>query len=674
MIFATATLNQTPLDWSGNFERISRAIDIAKRQGAGLLCLPELSLTGIGCQNHFKRPAVLQQARSSLLQLLDQTENITVAIGLPWNHNGKIYNAAALLTQGQIVGIQCKTRLSINPFPELYWFSRWTPDRQDTVEINGQLVPIGDFPFLPIKRSPFSSTKDLTVRLEIGNIPEQGKSEKESKQNGQVLCNSEVDVILHLGGSPFTFGQHEERQTFFKEQTAQTNSVYLFANQLGNEVSPIIYDGGATIAELGQILAETPRFSFQDVQVVCKEQQLVEQEGRCGQDARVPVGIQSISNHLPFNREEELLRSVSLALFDYLRKTRANGFVLSLSGGADSAALAVFVHFLVRLGVAELGLKPFWNKITNNAVLKNSFLAESAQSGVVRESLANQDVNVPKTEMPKTELDITESDMVARLLTCLYQKSENSSETTFHAAQSLAKGLGATFHSVDIAGIIAAYTDLIGPLLDRSIGWGTDDLALQNIQARVRGPSVWFLANLKNALLLCTSNRSEATVGYATLDGDTCGGLSPIGGIDKHYLRSWLRWIESIGPEIDGQRFPIPSLHQVNQQVPTAELRPQEETQTDEADLMPYEVLEQIEQYAVYARHTPNETLTHLGLLYPNEDRATLQIWVDRFFSLWSRNQWKQQRYALSFHLDRRCGNPGENRLYPNVIGPNGLE
>ena len=79
------------------------------------------------------------------------------------------------------------------------------------------------------------------------------------------------------------------------------------------------------------------------------------------------------------------------------------------------------------------------------------------------------------------------------------------------------------------------------------------------------------LANLRGRLLLATSNRSEAAVGYATMDGDTCGGLSPIAGIDKAFLRNWLRWMETTGP--DGWQS-LPALQKVNQQAPTAELRP----------------------------------------------------------------------------------------------------
>src|SRR4051812_6194218 len=130
-------------------------------------------------------------------------------------------------------------------------------------------------------------------------------------------------------------------------------------------------------------------------------------------------------------------------------------------------------------------------------------------------------------------------------------------------------------------------------------------MPLQNVQARTRAPSVWMLANLKNALLLSTSNRSEAAVGYATMDGDTAGGLAPIAGIDKVFVRKWLSWLEQHGPAGLG---PIPELNAVNAQAPTAELRPPAATQTDEADLMPYEVLDAIERSIVRDKRTPRET------------------------------------------------------------------
>ncbi len=137
--------------------------------------------------------------------------------------------------------------------------------------------------------------------------------------------------------------------------------------------------------------------------------------------------------------------------------------------------------------------------------------------------------------------------MVGKLLTTIYQGTANSSDDTFNSAKALAEALGATFMNINIDGLVETYTRLIEGQIGRKLTWDNDDIALQNIQARVRAPGVWMLANLTNALLLCTSNRSEAAVGYATMDGDTAGSISPIAGIDKHFLRRWLRWLEKVG-------------------------------------------------------------------------------------------------------------------------------
>src|SRR5262249_4879374 len=153
-------------------------------------------------------------------------------------------------------------------------------------------------------------------------------------------------------------------------------------------------------------------------------------------------------------------------------------------------------------------------------------------------------------------------------------------------------------------------------------------------------------ANVRNALLLATSNRSEAAVGYATMDGDTCGGLSPIAGIDKAYLRRWLVWLEHEGPEGLG---PISAVALGNGQQPTAELRPQAMTQTDEADLMPYELLDAVERLAIRDKLAPAEILEVLRSQFSQYEEKQLIAWIERFFRLWCRNQWKRERYAPSF-------------------------
>ncbi len=256
--------------------------------------------------------------------------------------------------------------------------------------------------------------------------------------------------------------------------------------------------------------------------------------------------------------------------------------------------------------------------------------------------------------------------LVRRWLTTVYQATRNSSDETRLAARTIAESINARHYELDVDDVCANYTSKIEEVLGRELTWDSDDITLQNIQARVRGPAAWMLANVNNALLLATSNRSEAAVGYATMDGDTCGGISPVAGIDKAFLRQWLRWVESDGPEGVGA---IPELRLVNEQQPTAELRPLEAGQTDEDDLMPYELLDAIEHQAIGEKRSPQEVLTAVSVEFDQYSREQLATWVRRFFQLWSQNQWKRERYAPSFHVDDKNLDPKTWCRFPILSG-----
>jgi NAD+ synthase (glutamine-hydrolysing) len=232
-------------------------------------------------------------------------------------------------------------------------------------------------------------------------------------------------------------------------------------------------------------------------------------------------------------------------------------------------------------------------------------------------------------------------DAVQQLLTCAYQGTRNSSDNTLAAARHLAGSLGAKFYHWLIDDEVASYTQKIETAIQRPLTWATDDVTLQNIQARARSPIIWMLANIHRAVLLTTSNRSEGDVGYATMDGDTSGSFAPIAGLSKVFILQWLRWAESsLGHE---------GLALVNNLQPTAELRPLDNKQTDEDDLMPYRVLVEIEKHAIEHRRSPIEVYR---LMKPTNDSATLKGHITKFFRLWSANQWKRERLAPAFHLD----------------------
>jgi NAD+ synthase (glutamine-hydrolysing) len=639
-----AVLNQTPLAWASNAAHILSSVEAARRERVSLLCLPELCITGYGCEDAFLSPAVQRTAWEMLEEIAPATSSIIVSLGLSVAYNSALYNAAALVADGKILGLTAKRFLAGEGIHyEPRWFKPWPLGRRADVEVGGKSYPLGDIHFdVGGIKIGFEICEDAWV----ANRP------------GGELALRGVDVILNPSASHFAFGKSEVRHRFVLEGSRAFGVSYVYANLLGNEAGRIVYDGGAHIASLGKLVAVGPRFSFADFKLTTAiidvdatrlsrirsgsyMPDLLPETDLCVQadftfplqEPEAAIEPQAAWEAGPYVKEEEFTRAISLGLFDYMRKSRARGFVVSISGGADSAAVSSLVATLVQLG---------WNELGRDGLL--------AKLSHIQQAAAAQ----------------TPPDLVHAILACVYQSTRNSSETTRNAAAGVAESIGAEFLEFDVDQLVVDYVAMVSRAIGRPLSWETDDLALQNIQARVRAPGVWMLANLKNALLVSTSNRSEAAVGYATMDGDTSGGISPIAGIDKAFLRRWLRWYEERGPEGIG---PLGALAAVNRQAPTAELRPLEAAQTDEADLMPYELLDAIERAAIRDKLSPLEVFKRMRADFPQYGREQLLTWVERFFCLWCRNQWKRERYAPSFHVDDENLDPKTWCRFPILSG-----
>jgi NAD+ synthase (glutamine-hydrolysing) len=643
IIVAAAVLNQTPLDWTGNLGNLLAAIEEARNLGAKVLCLPELAISGYGCEDAFHAPFVTDTSRQMLLELAPHTHGMAVAVGLPVRHHRSVYNCVAMLVDGKLRGMVAKRFLAGDGIHyEPRWFRPWPAGVCGRLNWDQDSCPIGDLVFdLGGIRIGFEICEDAWV----------------ADRPGSDLALREVDLILNPSASHFAFAKIAVRERFVLEGSRAFGVGYLYANLMGNESGRAIFDGGALIAASGKVLARGPRFSYADVKVTASmldiELLRTERVRTCSHRPNLQelnrgvVEVPFTEWHPPgkgftpmpssepawmLSKEEEFTFAVSLALFDYLRKSHAAGFVVSLSGGADSAAVALLCACALRLAQNELGAEGLEKKLPQRVF---------------------GDLNPHPLVM-------------SHWLTCVYQSTQNSSVTTLDAARSLAEAIGAEFMVLNVDPLVSAYTEMVELAIGRNLSWASDDLALQNIQARTRAPGVWMIANLKQALLLATSNRSEAAVGYATMDGDTCGGLSPIAGIDKAFLRHWLQWMELNGPDGIG---PTPSLVFINRQRPTAELRPSEKKQTDEDDLMPYEVLDAVERHAIRDKRSPLEALDLLRKQFPEYEVSTLKGWVLKFFRLWSQNQWKRERYAPSFHLDDENLDPKTWCRFPILSG-----
>ncbi|MCK6518951.1 NAD(+) synthase, partial [Myxococcota bacterium] len=248
-----------------------------------------------------------------------------------------------------------------------------------------------------------------------------------------------------------------------------------------------------------------------------------------------------------------------------------------------------------------------------------------------------------------------------------YMGTANSGPVTRHAARALAEALGATHREVEIQGAVNEHVRLAEGLCGQPLSWDdpADDIPLQNVQARLRGSLIWMLANVHNALLLSTSNQSEAAVGYATMDGDTSGGLSPLSGIPKSLITLWLNWAEAM--------HGIHALQFVNVQAPTAELRPPDRAQTDEGDLMPFRVLDQLMFEFVQQGRDPKAMFQRLWPQLKGEyggDPWGLAKHIRKFVVMLCRAQWKRERFAISFRVAAFDLDPKTGFRFPPVQAP----
>ncbi|MDJ0840273.1 MAG: NAD(+) synthase [Acidobacteriota bacterium] len=622
-----AGLNQTPLDWKSNMARIRACLGDARALGIQLLCFPELVVSGYGCEDGFLHPDTADRALNLVSELAREVAHEILLVGLPFRFEGDTYNAVAVLNAGRIRGIFAKTHLAREGIHyEPRWFRPWPSGLQRNVTIDGELVPLGTYIY---------NAAGLNFSLEIC------EDAWVAPEHRPCRLVQEAQWIFNTSASHFSLGKADIRENLVADSSRRFKLNYAYANLVGCESGRAIYDGELLIAENGLITNRSNRLYMDDYLLLPHD--ITYEPGH--NVASVKLDLTAAPDDLPPiqpNRyrkkpepEEELAMAASLALFDYMRKSRSRGFTLSLSGGVDSSSVAVLVYITAKRILDELDYETRTDKL---AYFKG--------------------------------LDLTGNDARAltnQLLTTVYQGTRNSGEVTRRAAAKLAEALGARHLEFDVDELVEGYKQTVSNALGRELTWERDDIALQNIQARTRGPGVWMLANISGSLLLSTSNRSEVAVGYATMDGDTCGGLAPIAGVEKSFLRHWLVIMEKCGLAFIGA---IPELAYVNNQEPTAELRPPERSQKDEDDLMPYEVLDGLEAALIAQRRKPLDAFeTVCGMMAKKYGRERIYHWTRRFCRLFAFSQWKRERYAPAFHLDDRNLDPKTWARYPILSG-----
>ncbi|MEN2992429.1 MAG: NAD(+) synthase [Bacteroidia bacterium] len=602
MRISAVSLRTTPLDFTGNRLRVIAALQKAKELSVELVVFPELCLSGYECGDFFWSSWVADAAWESLEAIRPYTEGLVAILGLPLEIGGRLYNAAAVVAEGDIHGFALKRHL---PYDGVFYEPRWFASASE-----GRL------------REPRSGTyagyalpfvwDGFYVSVEIC---------EDAWQPGRPLERHLTHIGVCLNASPFEMRKVARRRRLVTESSYRYRCFYAYANLAGNEAGELLYEGESLLAWQGHIVGATSRFFYEDYQLAWAE---VDEERlrRTARQNPLPLpenpvelpprqragtpGVASKPRTLPeVSPWEELTEAIAMGLWDYLWKSRARGYVISLSGGLDSAACAVLSHLAFQRARSELPPEVYRQRL--------SYMEGTPQ------------------------------------VYTFYQAAAQSSDTTYRRAFGLAQELGIPFHRWEIDEIVRLYEERVEAWLGRPLSWETDDIARQNLQARVRVPGIWMVANILGAILLTTSNRSELSVGYSTMDGDSSGGLAPIGGVAKADLREWGLWA--------AEKWGLKSLREIALATPTAELRPG--GQADEEDLMPYPLLNALEKQLIQEGLSP-QTLRR----YVQAEGAPIE-WADKFLRLFRISQWKRERAAPAFHVDAYDMDPRSAARFP---------
>ncbi|KAL1684227.1 hypothetical protein EV122DRAFT_257246 [Schizophyllum commune] len=672
LITLATSLNQWALDFEGNLERILTSIRIAKERGATMRVGPELEIPGYGCYDHFLEGDTELHSWEALQKILssDATVGIVCDIGMPVTHKSVTYNCRIVCHDKKILLIRPKMWLANDGnYRELRYFTPWQKHRQTDdhylpriiQDVTGQIkVPFGD---------AVISTLDTCIGVELCE-------ELFTPASPHILMGLDgVEIFTNSSGSHHELRKLYRRVELIKEATLKTGGIYLYANQQGCDGDRLYYDGCPLIAVNGEIVAQGTQFSLDDVQVVSAtidvEDVRAHRHGKMswGMQAsgaeryqRIEVNfalsgddlsiLQSTKIPIKYHKpEEEIALGPACWLWDYLRRSRAQGFFLPLSGGIDSCATAVIVYSMCRLVVEK---------------------AKEGDPQVIADARRISGEPATSTYIPTSPHEFS-----SRIFHTCYMGTENSSLETRERAKKLGEALGSYHLDLNMDTLVTAVRALFGLVTGRRPqfrahgGSEAENLALQNIQARLRMVLAYLFAQLLpwvrgrqgGLLVLGSANVDEAYVLFVLqLPSD----INPIGGVSKTDLKKFIAFAQ--------EKFELPILESFLTAVPTAELEPITETyvQSDEADMgMTYEELSvfgrlrKVEKCGPYAMFT--KLLHEWGdRLSPGQIAAKVKL----FFFEYARNRHKMTTITPAYHAESYS--PDDNRfdlrpfLYPS--------
>jgi NAD+ synthase (glutamine-hydrolysing) len=504
--FGLVQMNSTVGDLQGNKAKILHYLQWARENGCNLVAFPELAITGYPPEDLLLRSQFVERSLQVMHEVAEQVQDEVVVLGYVDSEAGHLYNAAAVLYQGQMLATYRKINLpNYSVFDEERYFKAGTTPL---------LLAMGDI------RIGISICEDIWIE---NNVVE-----------AEALAG-QADVLLNISASPYFMGKGAARRELMQNRARKTRSSVVYLNLVGGQ-DELVFDGqslvvapdGRVLHSMGMLVEEAAVIDL-DVDAIREESQdkkyLADQYSSSFgtlTEVQIPQKISNPLLHagnqqcLDVSRPEEVYQALILGLRDYVTKNRFRQVCLGLSGGIDSALVAA-------LAVDALGHE-----------------------------------NVIAVSMP----------------------SQYSSPGSVDDAVKLAENLDMRLIRYPIKSVYEEYIKT----LQATFAGLASDVTEENLQARIRGNLLMALSNKFGWLVLVTGNKSEVSVGYCTIYGDTAGGFAPLKDVFKTLVYDLCRYRnEKAGFDL------IPQA--IIDKPPSAELRPD---QKDQDSLPPYDVLDAI--------------------------------------------------------------------------------
>lgn len=575
-----------------NLESISRELKGALQEKAKIIVFPELCLTGYTCEDLFWQEKLLDEAREALFQLIAVTkgEDALVFVGLPWEKEGKLYNAAAVFSDGRLLGLVPKRNIpNYNEFYEARYF---TPGNEQVeyLTCEGMKVPFGTQQLFCCDSMRLTVAAEICEDLWAPNPP----------STAHALAGA--DVIVNLSASDEVTGKDVYREALVSGQSARLLCGYIYASAgEGESTQDLVFGGHDLVAENGHILAQSLRFSCGAIYAELDLGRLRAERRRmtsfqiqdAGQYVKTPFHLKSEKTQLtrqfdaaPFvpsgkadreKRCEEILMIQALGLKKRLQHTGAKSTVVGISGGLDST-LALLVM-----------------------------------------TKAHDMLGLPRSQM----LAVT-------------MPGFGTTDRTYHNACELTRRLGAELLEVDIRDAVNLHFRDIGQ------DGGVHDVTYENSQARERTQILMDLANKKGGLVVGTGDMSELALGWATYNGDHMSMYAVNCSVPKTLVRHLVRYYA----DTCGDPRISEILYDVLDTPVSPELLPPENGQISQKteDLVgPYELHDFFLYYLLRFGYAPSKLYRVAKLAFAGmyEDAVILK-WLKKFYWRFFSQQFKR--------------------------------